>query len=248
MAIESTMDKLYEMRLAVMARAYRDQEEIPGTADMSFDERVATMVDAEWDARRSNKRTRLLRSADFPANDANVADVRYDDDRKLDRSKILELSNCTWVREKRNLMITGSTGAGKTWLACALGVAACNAFYSVRYVRLPQMMDDLMVTKDEEWLKAKKRYVKCELLIIDDWLLEPLQPKESREVLEMIEARYRMRSLILCSQFSPAGWHAKLGEGGIADAVIDRIVYNSHVIHVEGDESMRKRMSGLEKQ
>ena len=245
MAIESTMDKLYEMRLSVMARAYRDQDETPGTQEFGFDERVAMMVDAEWDARRTNKRTKLLRAAGFSIHDANVADIRYDADRKLDRAKILELSNSSWVKEKRNLMITGSTGAGKTWLACALGVAACNAFFSVKYVRLPQMMDDLMVSKDVEWLKAKKRYVKCDLLIIDDWLLEALQPKESREVLEIIESRYRVGSLMLCSQFSPAGWHTKLGEGAIADAVIDRVVYNSHVIHVEGDESMRKRMSEL---
>ena len=242
MASQSTMDKLYGMRLSVMAQAYRDQEESPGAADMTFDERFAMVVDAEWDARRANKRTRLLRQAAFAEPDASVADVRYDADRKLDRAKIAELSNCEWIKNHRNVLITGASGAGKSWVACALGVAACNAFFSVRYVRLPEMLDELTVVKDEEWLKAKKRYLKCDLLILDDWLLERVEGKGARELLEVVEGRLRTGSLIICSQFSPAGWHAKLGEGAIADAVIDRIVYRSDIIHIEGDESMRKRI------
>ena len=242
MASQSTMDKLYGMRLSVMAQAYRDQEESPGAADMTFDERFAMVVDAEWDARRANKRTRLLRQAAFAEPEANVADVRYDADRKLDRAKIAELSNCEWIKNHRNVLVTGASGAGKSWIACALGVAACNAFFSVRYVRLPEMLDELTVVKDEEWLKAKKRYLKCDLLILDDWLLERVDGKGARELLEVVEGRLRTGSLIICSQFSPAGWHAKLGEGAIADAVIDRIVYRSDIIHIEGDESMRTRM------
>ena len=226
-----------------MARAYRDQEDAAGIGEMGFDERFAMLVDAEWDSRKLNKRTRLLRSANFAEPEANIADIRYNDDRKLDRAKMLELSNCTWVKHKRNVVLTGSSGSGKSWLSCALGIAACNAFYTVRYTRLPEMMDELMVAKDEEWLKSKKRYIKCDVLVIDDFLLEPLQARESRELLEVVEARCRNGSLILCSQFSPSGWHLRLGEGAIADAVIDRIIYNSHVIHIEGDESMRKHMS-----
>ena len=236
------MDKLYGLRLSVMAQAYRDQEEAPGAADMTFDERFAMIVDAEWDARRVNKRTRLLRQAGFPEPDANVIDVRYDPDRKLDKAKIAELSNCEWIRNHRNVLLTGASGAGKSWIASALGVAACNAFFTVRYVRLPEMLDELAIDKDEEWLKAKKRYLKCDLLILDDWLLEKVSGKQARELLEIVEGRLRTGSLIICSQFSPAGWHAKLGEGAIADAVIDRIVYRSDTIHIEGEESMRKRI------
>ena len=162
------MGKLYGMRLSVMAQAYRDLEEMPGTADMSFDERFAMIVDVEWDARRVNKRTRLLRQAGFPEPEANVADVHYDPDRKLDKVKIAELSNCEWIRNHRNVLLTGASGAGKSWIANALGVAACNAFFSVRYVRLPEMLDEITVDKDEDWLKAKKRYLKCDLLILDD--------------------------------------------------------------------------------
>lgn len=241
-ASQSTMDKLYSMRLSVMAQAYRDQEESPGIADMTFDERIAMIVDAEWDARRANRRTRLLRQAGFSDPEANVSDIRYDADRKLDKAKMMELSNCEWIRNKRNVVITGASGAGKSWIACALGVAACNAFYSVRYVRLPEMLDELTVAKDEEWAKSKKRYIKCDLLLLDDWLLEKIDGARARELLEIVEGRLRTGSLLICSQFSPAGWHAKLGEGAIADAVIDRIAYRSDVIHTEGDESMRKRI------
>lgn len=242
MANQATTDKLYSLRLSIMAQAYRDQKETPGMADMTFDERFAMLVDAEWDARRNNKRARLLRQANFSDPQANILDIRYDSDRKLDKSKMLELSNCEWIRNHKNLIFTGASGSGKSWISNALGVAACNAFFSVVYVRLPEMLDELVVDKDEQWLKTKKRYLNCDLLILDDWLLEEVSGSKARELLEIVEGRLRTGSLIVCSQFSPSSWHAKIGEGAIADAVIDRIIYRSEVIHIEGDESMRKRI------
>lgn len=227
-----------------MARAYRDQEEVPLAGEMSFDERLAMIVDAEWDSRRTNKRLRYLRQANFPEHDANIADVRYDD-RGLDRAQMLELSNCSWIASRRNIIITEASGAGKTWISNALGVAARNAFYTVRYARLPELLDELTVFKDEEWLKQRKKYIKCDLLIIDDWLLEQVKPNEAREIMEVIEARDRTGSLVLCSQFPPSAWHANLGSGAIADAVIDRVVYKSYTIHIDGAESIRKRVMGL---
>lgn len=246
MANETSMDKLIEMRLSTLARAWREQELDPSYKDMGFDERLSLLIDAEWDMRRINKRTRLLRSANFSVHEANITDVCYDADRQLDREKIEDLARCTWIRDGLNLILTGSTGAGKSWLACALGVCACNNFYSVRYVRLPQLLDELALAKETgKFARWQTRHIKCDLLIIDDWLLVNLTEKESREVLEIIEARHGVRSTLLCSQYSAGGWHAKLGEGAIADAVIDRLVYSSHVIHIEGKESMRKRTSKL---
>lgn len=243
MAMESTCDKLMQMRLSVMARAYREQGESQRIREMGFDERLAMIVDAEWDARRNNKRVRLLRGAGFPEPGANVEDVRYDPDRGLDRAQIMGLSNCEWARAHRHVVLCGASGCGKTWLACALGVAACNAFLSVRYARLPELLDELCVRKDEEWAKLKRRYVRCDVLVLDDRLLEPLSREQAREILELVEARYRTGSLILCSQYAPAGWHERLGEQATADAVVDRIVYRSTVIKMEGAESMRKRMA-----
>lgn len=230
------------MRVSAMAQAHRDQEEAPGVADMSFDERFAMIVDAERDSRRANKRTRLLRQAGFPEARANVADIRCDADRKLDRARVAEPSNRDRVRARRNVAVTGASGSGRSRVGRALGVAARDALFSVRYARLPEMPDELAVAKDEERAKAKRRYLKCDLLVPGDWLLEPVEGKAARELLEMVEGRLRTGSLIICSQFSPAGWHQKLGEGAIADAVIDRIVYRSELIHIEGDESMRKRI------
>jgi len=246
MANETTMNKLYEMKLSSFARAYRTQEEDTSFSALSFDERLSLLVDAEWDARRINRRTRLLRSAGFSIHEANIADVRYDADRNLSKDKIEELTQCKWIKEGLNVIITGSTGAGKSWLACALGVCACNNFFSVRYIRLPRLLDELALAREsQDYNKWQKRYMGCDLLIIDDWLLVGLDEKEAREVLEIIESRHIVRSTVLCSQYSPGGWHAKLGEGAIADAVIDRLVYNSHTIHIEGSESMRKKISRI---
>jgi len=246
MANDATMNKLYEMRLSSFARAYRDQEEDSSYASLCFDERLSLLVDAEWDSRRINKRTKLLRSANFSAKEANIIDIRYDADRNLNKAKIEDLAMCKWVRDGLNVIITGSTGAGKSWIACALGVCACNNFYSVRYLRLPQLLDELALAREtNEYRKWQKRYIACDVLIIDDWLLVALTDKEAREVLEIIESRHGIRSTMLCSQYSPGGWHARLGEGAIADAVIDRLVYNSHTIHIDGKESMRKKTSRL---
>lgn len=243
MASADTIQMLHEMRLSVMASCYRDQASAPGAADMTFDERFSDVVCAEYFARRDNKRTRLLRAACLPFPDARTDGVMYLPDRGLDRPQILELSNCAWVDERLNVIVTGASGSGKTWLACALGAAACETFHTARYARMPQMLDELAAARDDSWLRAKKKYESCDVLIVDDWLLEPVEGAAARELLEIVEARHRRRSTIMCSQFAASGWHDKIGPGAVADAVVDRLIYNSHSIHIKGDESMRKRVS-----
>ena len=205
---------------------------------------VDVMLKHDAEVRRRNRHARLLRRAKFPAvksvEDFDNSDLRFSDGYGWDDMLSLE-----WVGERQDFVFHGPTGRGKTWIGCALGVAACNAFFSVRYVRLPEMLDDLCVKKDEEWARTKKKYVKCDLLIIDDWMLEPLKEGEAREVLEIVEARNTRGSLMLCSQFAAGGWAKKLGGDAIAEAIVDRIVHNSYVVHIEGDESMRKRMSSI---
>lgn len=242
MALQTTMDKLIGMRLSMMARAYADQDTMAGVHEMTFEERFAQLVDAEWDSRRTNKRARLLRQATLSCPEARVGDIKWYADRRLDRAFVMELSNCTWVTDRKNLVITGATGSGKTWMACALAAAACESFRTVKYIRLPELMDELAVARDEEWLKAKRRYVKYDLLVIDDFMLEPLGGREARELLELVESRYKRGSMILCSQYGPSGWHERITEGALADAVIDRLIYNSRSMHIEG-ESMRKRLA-----
>jgi DNA replication protein DnaC len=140
------------------------------------------------------------------------------------------------------MIIMGASGAGKTYLACAFGIAACRNFYPVKYVRLPELLNELAVARGEGiYQRVMKSYKKIPLLILDEWLLVSLKESEARDLLEIVEARHQTGSTIFCSQFAPAGWHGKIGESTLADAILDRIVHSSYMITIEGMDSMRKR-------
>ncbi|MDP3114301.1 MAG: ATP-binding protein [Candidatus Cloacimonadaceae bacterium] len=176
-----------------------------------------------------------------------LADVDYHDDRKLDRSEILRLSSCSYMVDNRNIIIMGASGNGKSWLACAFGIAACKQYYPVKYVRLPELWDELAIARGEgTFQKTIRQYKQVRLLILDEWLLTPLREQEARDLLEIVEARYQYASTIFCSQFRPGGWHEKIGQETLADAILDRIIHDSYQIFIDGKVSMRERR-GLKK-
>jgi len=238
----STIMMLREMHLNGIADAFRDQSIDPSYKNYSFEERLTMLVEAEWDRRNYNKLKRLVQDAHFKFSNAHIAEVDYHQDRKLDRSQILDLASCSYIQENENVIVTGASGSGKTWLACALGLAACKKYFSVRYIRLPELLDDLAVARSENsHHKVISKYAKARLLIVDEWLLTRINEEESKYLFEIVEMRYSKASTILCSQFKTGGWHEKIGQPTLADAILDRIVHNSHKIFIDGKMSMRER-------
>lgn len=209
---------------------------------LSFEDRFGMLVDAEWTSRKNNRLKRLIRKADYTFPNACLEDIEYRDDRKLDRPLITRLGTCNYVDECHNIIILGATGSGKTYLANAFGITASRNFYSVRYARLPELLAELALARAEgTYRKAIKQYKQVKLLILDEWLLYPLKDAEARDLLEITEARYKKASTIFCSQFEVGGWHQKIGEPTLADAICDRIVHDSYTIVIGGKDSMRKR-------
>jgi DNA replication protein DnaC len=239
---EVTIQKLLEMRLSAMAEQFRQQSLDQSFDALSFEERFGLLVDAEWARRKNNRLTRLIKKAELHFPQACIEDIEYHADRKLDKQLITRLSTCNYIGDCRNIIVLGASGSGKTYLACAFGIAACRNFYSSKYIRLPELLLDLAVARAEgTYRKVMNQYKKYRLLIIDEWLLIPLSEPESRDLLEIIEARHKKASTIFGSQFAPAGWHQKIGQETLADAILDRIVHDSYTIFIDGKDSMRYR-------
>lgn len=243
---QETLRKLTDMKMSGMADLYQLQNENKDFQGMDFDDRFNLLVDTEYDRRRSNKLDRLIKQATFDDSSAAIELIEYHADRKLDKQLILELASGTYLQKHHNLILMGASGNGKTWLSNAFGIQACRQFYKVKYIRLPELLDELAVAKHEadgSFRKLIQKYRSIDLLIVDEWLLSELSQDQVLHVLEIIDARLKRTSTIFCSQFSPEGWHAKLGQAQVADAILDRIVHDSYKILIDGDISMRERHS-----
>lgn len=244
---ESTNSKLVEMHLSAMADAFILQSSDPAMKDVPFDDRFGLLVDAEYTSRKNNRFKRLIKKAELEQPDASIAGIDYHSGRKLNRDLINKLACCEYISDFRNIFITGATGSGKTYLACAFGLAACKRYYTTKFVRMPDMLIELQEAREHgDFQKVLSKYTRPVLLIIDEWLLIKLNDNEVRNLFEVISKRRKHSSTIFCSQYREEGWYTQLGgEGTLADAIMDRISYDSYKINIESidptkDISMRE--------
>lgn len=235
-----TIDKLSGMRLSAMAREYRRQLESTPTSSLGFEERFGMLVDSEWTARKNNQLQKLLKIAGLRIRNACLEDLDYAPQHNLDKNMVSRLANCAWVKEGRNLIICGATGTGKTYLASAFGNAACRQGFKVKYYRVNRLLTDLTIGHgDGSYNKLMRDLKKMDLIILDDFGMAILDPVSSRDLLEVIEDRFGAKSTIIATQLPVNKWHDLFEDCTIADAILDRVIHNSHRFEPKGD-SKRK--------
>ncbi len=239
-----TLDKLHTLRLTGMGKAFEDQLRMPDHETLSFEERLGLLVDRELTQRDNRRLQTRLRNAKL-RQAATIEDLDYRYPRGLDKALLSRLSTCQWIAEHHNVLLTGSTGVGKTWIACALAHKACRDGYSAQYLRLPRLWRELAIAKgDGRYPKLLASVAKIDVLVLDDFGLTPLTEEHRRDLLEILEDRHGTRSTLITSQLPVDRWHDAIGEPTLADAILDRVVHNAYKITLKGD-SMRKRTAKL---
>lgn len=243
---EQTIEKLYNMKLNGMAEAFKEQLLQPDLNDLAFEDRFALLIDRQWTWKEDRRMKRLLSNAKLKIN-ACIEDIDYRAPRGIDKSIVLHLAHCDWIRQAHNIIITGPTGVGKTYLACALANRACRMGFSAFYIRIPKLFQDLAIARgDGTYPKIMKKLSKAKVLVIDDLGLAPMSTQERRDLLEVVEDRHQIVSTIVAAQIPIRHWHENIQDPTIADAILDRLVHDAYKIILKG-ESMRKLRSNLTK-
>ncbi|MCH8238657.1 MAG: ATP-binding protein [Proteobacteria bacterium] len=240
MLTHPTLDQLKELKLDGMAEAFTELEAQDGTAALNHAEWLALLIDRETSSRATKRFQTRMRSAKLRHAGAAPEDVDYRARRNLDKALFQKLLTGKWIKQRRNLMLTGPCGTGKTWLACALAQAACRDGVTVLYKRLPRLFDELELAHgDGRFPRLFRSLTKVDLLILDDWGPERLNASQRRDLMEIVEDRYDAGSTLITSQLPLDTWHDVIGEPTFADAILDRLVHNAYRIGLDG-QSMRK--------
>jgi len=240
MLIEPTLDRLQELGLTGMAQALAEQLAVPDVQSLSFEDRLALLLERETSERDNRRLRRLLQLAKLRL-DASVEDIDFRSPRGLDKSVVLRLAGCDWIRKHQVVLVTGATGTGKSYLACALAQAACRHGLSTRYYRLSRLLDELILARaDGSYPKFLDRLLRTQLLALDDYGMAPLNDPQRRDLLEVLDDRYDRRATLVTSQLPLEHWHDVIGDPTFGDAILDRLVHHAHRITLKGP-SMRKR-------